>query len=306
MADVLEDSVQLKIVGIIRMKEESASTISGIIGYKKSLMEYISGRVNDSEIVKEQQENQDYDIFTGLPFDGTEAGDEAIANAEKEAEERQKEAEELMAQMQEMQEQAAQGGFDMSALSPEEQAMLAQMTPEEQQAYIASMQTASQGDITFGTAEDYSNLTPLQLAMLSELTPEQQALYISQLTPLFIGSVCITEDEYLMLSMLTEAERNAYAAMPAEEREAYFAKYLSGELKVQLPADTVITDGAAESAVDMGTADMSSMDMSSMDLSQLTDEQMAYFASMTEEEQAEMMKLYTDAVLKAAVVSAST
>ncbi|MBQ8841020.1 MAG: hypothetical protein IJZ65_00105 [Ruminiclostridium sp.] len=69
MADVLENSVQLKIVGIIRMKEESSSSISGIIGYKKSLMEHISANVNESEIVKEQQENQDYDIFTGLPFD---------------------------------------------------------------------------------------------------------------------------------------------------------------------------------------------------------------------------------------------
>ena len=82
MADVLENSLQLKIVGIIRMKEASASSISGIIGYKKGLMEYISGRVNDSEIVKEQQEKQDYDVFTGLPFDGTEAGDEAIEKAE--------------------------------------------------------------------------------------------------------------------------------------------------------------------------------------------------------------------------------
>ncbi len=312
MADILEESLQLKIVGIIRMKEESASSISGTIGYKKGLMEYISGRVNDSEIVKEQQEKQDYDVFTGLPFDGTEAGDEAIAKAEKEAEERQKEAEELMAQMKEMQEQMAQSGFDISALSPEEQAMLAQMTPEEQQAYFASMQTASQSGISFGTAEDYSTLNPQQLAMLSELTPEQQMAYLSQLTPLNIGSVSITEDEYLMLTMLTEAERNAYAAMSVEERDAYFAKYVNGELKVQAPPDTAVAvnpDGATEPTVDMTEMpefDMSGMDMGGMDLSQLTDEQMAYFASMTEEEQQEMMKLYTDAILKAAVVSDST
>lgn len=256
MADVLEDSLQLKIVGIIRMKEESASSISGTIGYKKCLMEYISGRVNDSEIVKEQQEKQDYDVFTGLPFDGTEAGDEAIAKAEKEAEERQKEAEELMAQMKEMQEQMAQSGFDISALSPEEQAMLAQMTPEEQQAYFASMQTAQIPAI------DPSMLTEEQQAMLAQMTPEEQAAFMSSLQV--------------------------------------------------APPDTAVAvnpDGATEPTVDMTEMpefDMSGMDMGGMDLSQLTDEQMAYFASMTEEEQQEMMKLYTDAILKAAVVSDST
>ncbi len=250
MADVLEDSVQLKIVGIIRMKETSASSISGTIGYKKSLMEYISGRVNESEIVKEQQENEDYDVFTGLPFDGTEAGDEAIEKAEKEAEERKKEAEELMAQMQEMQEQmAAQGGFDISMLTPEEQAMLAQMTPEEQQAFIASMSVAPAPTV------DPSMLTPEQQAMLSEMTPEDQQAYMAQLTA-------------------------AGTETPAEG----------------------MTDGTLE----MPEFDMSAMDMSGIDLSQLTDEQLAYFSSMTEEEREKMMKLYTEAALKATVVSSST
>ncbi len=249
MADVLEESLQLKIVGIIRMKEASASTISGTIGYKKGLMEYISGRVNDSEIVKEQQEKQDYDVFTGLPFDGTEAGDEAIANAEKEAEERQKEAEELMAQMQEMQEQmAAQGGFDITTLTPEEQAMLAQMTPEEQQAYIASVSTPAQ--------TIPSDLTEEQMAALAMMSEEEQAAFIASLQP---------------------------------------------------SADAAVTpDGAAMPSVDISTIDMSSIDIGGMDLSQLTDEQLAYFSSMSEEEREEMMKLYTDAVLKATVVSDST
>ena len=253
MADVLENSLQLKIVGIIRMKEASASSISGTIGYKKGLMEYISGRVNDSEIVKEQQEKQDYDVFTGLPFDGTEAGDEAIEKAEKEAEERQKEAEELMAQMQEMQEQmAAQGGFDINALTPEEQTMLAQMTPEEQQAYILANSSSAE-------LANPSMLTEEQQAMLSQMTPEEQAEFMASL-PL-------------------------------------------------APSDTAVNvtpDGATMPSVDMSTIDMSSMDIGGMDLSQLTDEQLAYFSSMSEEEREKMMKLYTDAVLKATVVSDST
>ncbi len=301
MADVLEESVQLKIVGIIRMKEVSTG-ISGTIGYKKELMEHISNSVNDSEIVKEQQENQDYDIFTGLPFDGTEAGDKAIEDAEKEAEKRKEEAEKLMEQMAAAQEQAAaqQDAFDISALTPEQQAALAAMSPEEQQAYIASMQNQPQSAISFGTTENYSDLTNEQLAMLSELTQEQKTLYISQLTPLNIGSSQITEDEYLMLSMLSEAERNAYADMSAEERKAYFDMYANGELKVQPPADIVVTENAAT----MPTVSMT--DMSGMDLSQLTDEQMAYFASMSEEDREAMMEMYTKEALKSTVVSSST
>ncbi len=306
MANVLDESLQLKIVGIIRMKEESSSSISGIIGYKKELMEYISNRVNDSEIVKEQQENQDYDVFTGLPFDGTEAGDEAIAKAEKEAEERQKEAEELMAQMEAAKEQAAtQGGFDIGTLTPEqqaaifaqltpeEQAMLAQMSPEEQAAYFATMQT------TPAPSVDISALTPEQQAMLSEMSPEEQAAYMAQLTPLVLGSQSITEDEYLMLCMLSETERSAYANMSVEERDAYFAKYKNGELKIKF---TPVTNNSENTNVDMS----SMMDMSGIDLSQLTDEQLAYFSSMSDEEKEEMMKLYTQQAVKSSVVSSST
>ena len=255
MADVLEESVQLKIVGIIRMKEESTSSISGTIGYKKSLMEYVSNRVNDSEIVKEQQENQDYDVFTGLPFDGTEAGDEAIAKAEKEAEERQKEAEELMAQMQEMQEQmSAQGGFDISTLTPEEQAMLAQMSPEEQQAYLATIPSTP-------ALAAPADLTDEQIAMLSTMSEEEQAIYLASL---------------------------------------------------QTPDGATVTvdpNGATAPTADMTAMpefDMSAMDMTGIDLSQLTDEQLAYFSAMSEEEREEMMKLYTESALKATVVSSST
>ena len=251
MSKVLDNSVQLKLVGIIRMKEASASSISGTIGYRKDLMEYISSRVNESEIVKEQKENPDYDIFTGLPFDGTEAGDEAIEKVEKEAEERQKEAEKLMEQMAEAQAQMeamqAQGGFDISVLSPEEQAMLAQMSPEEQQAYIASIQSTAVPAIPSG---------------------------------------------------LTEEQMVAWAAMSEEEQAAYLAALQTSDVT------TDVSDGASLPTTDMTT--MPEFDMASMDLSQLTDEQLAYFSSMTEEEREEMMKMYTQAALKATVVSSST
>ena len=41
-------------------------------------MEYISGRVNDSEIVKEQKANPDIDVFTGVSFESVELTEEML------------------------------------------------------------------------------------------------------------------------------------------------------------------------------------------------------------------------------------
>ena len=40
----------------------------GLIGYTKELKEYVIGKVNDSKIAKEQKENPDINIFTGMKF----------------------------------------------------------------------------------------------------------------------------------------------------------------------------------------------------------------------------------------------
>ena len=98
MSDVYEDGVRLKIVGIVREKEGSSS-ISGTIGYTRALTEYVSDRINSSDIVKEQQNNEEFDVFTGLPFEGTEAGDKAITDAEAEAEKRRQELENMKQQL---------------------------------------------------------------------------------------------------------------------------------------------------------------------------------------------------------------
>ncbi len=170
MKRVLENSVQLKIVGIVRAKEVS-SGISGTIGYTKDLMEYISGRVNESEIVKEQRERQDYDVFTGLPFEGTAAGDEAVKKAEEEAEQRRQEAEQLMEQM-----QAAQEG-SLPQLTEEQQAAMASMSEEEQAQYMASISAGTPseavGDAVASGSVDMSEVD------LSQLTEEQREYFMS-------------------------------------------------------------------------------------------------------------------------------
>ena len=66
----LANATEIKVVGIIRPAENSVTNeTSGYIGYKKELMETLITKVNESEVVKTQKENQDINIFTGRPFD---------------------------------------------------------------------------------------------------------------------------------------------------------------------------------------------------------------------------------------------
>ena len=53
----------------MKQNEESVGTaMTGGIGYKSTLKEYIIDKVNESEIAKAQQENEKINIFTGLEF----------------------------------------------------------------------------------------------------------------------------------------------------------------------------------------------------------------------------------------------
>ncbi|MBM6862116.1 hypothetical protein H9X78_17030, partial [Clostridium saudiense] len=63
---LIEDALELKVVGIVRPSEEAvASSIGAAVGYTSDLTEYVINNINDSEIVKEQKENPDIDVFTG-------------------------------------------------------------------------------------------------------------------------------------------------------------------------------------------------------------------------------------------------
>lgn len=71
MVDLIEKSIDLNIVGIIRPKADSVSTVmeAGTIGYTKNLSKYIIEKSNESDIVKYQKSHKDTDIFTGIKFD---------------------------------------------------------------------------------------------------------------------------------------------------------------------------------------------------------------------------------------------
>lgn len=79
----LTDATEIKVVGILRpAKDASIGTITGTVGYRGDLMDYLIEQVNQSEIVKEQLADPKTDVFTGLPFaDGEVSNDTADLQA---------------------------------------------------------------------------------------------------------------------------------------------------------------------------------------------------------------------------------
>ena len=69
MKELMKNAEKIKIVGIIKPNDETvASSEAGLIGYNKDLKEHIINKVNESQIVKEQKENKDINVFTGIKF----------------------------------------------------------------------------------------------------------------------------------------------------------------------------------------------------------------------------------------------
>ena len=63
-------STLLTVVGIIRPGEEAMSTsVNGAMGYTHELMEFIVNETAKRDIVKQQIDNPNLDVFTGLPFE---------------------------------------------------------------------------------------------------------------------------------------------------------------------------------------------------------------------------------------------
>ena len=87
MNKLLEDAEELRVTGIIRKNEESViRTETGGIGYKSSLKRYIINKINESEIAKEQKENENINVFTGLEFsEGQKSFDYNNLSAEEKA-----------------------------------------------------------------------------------------------------------------------------------------------------------------------------------------------------------------------------
>ena len=69
MKEKIANAEEIKVVGIIRQNEQSVATgMAGGIGYTTDLEEYVINKSNETEVVKEQKENPELNIFSGLDF----------------------------------------------------------------------------------------------------------------------------------------------------------------------------------------------------------------------------------------------
>ena len=69
MKEKIDEAESIKVVGIIKQNSDTVATsISEGIGYTKDLEEYVINKTNESQIVKEQRENEDINVFSGLEF----------------------------------------------------------------------------------------------------------------------------------------------------------------------------------------------------------------------------------------------
>ena len=66
---LIDNGIEVKVSGIIVAKDDAVATsITGVVGYTKNLVDYIVSENNKSDIVKAQLDNPDIDVLTGLLF----------------------------------------------------------------------------------------------------------------------------------------------------------------------------------------------------------------------------------------------
>ncbi len=69
LKQIVENGLDIKIVGIIKPKEDSKISITNGVGYTKQLTEYLINSIRDSEISKEQTSNPNINVFTNKEFE---------------------------------------------------------------------------------------------------------------------------------------------------------------------------------------------------------------------------------------------
>lgn len=123
----IADGIQLQVVGILRPDPDAVTgAVSGSVGYMGALMEYVINQINASDIVKKQAADPETDVITGLPF--TKDGEEV----------------------------EMENTFDITTLTPEQQAYLASLSQEELEAFMASyMQPATSSATYDGNMEAF-------------------------------------------------------------------------------------------------------------------------------------------------------
>lgn len=65
---LLNSALNLKIVGIIKQKEDAKINLTGSIGYTQALTNYAIDKINNSNVVKDQEKTPDTNVINGYSF----------------------------------------------------------------------------------------------------------------------------------------------------------------------------------------------------------------------------------------------
>ncbi len=70
MKKIIKKSIDLEIVGVLKISEDAVEATSGYVGYNHDLVEYVINNINKTDIAKEQKDNKNINVFTNTKFDG--------------------------------------------------------------------------------------------------------------------------------------------------------------------------------------------------------------------------------------------
>lgn len=230
MEQAAENGLKLKVVGILKPDADSliSSTNSGGIGYTHALTEYMIDKTNSSELVKEQKENPDVDVFTGIEF--------PKADEEEEQPMSQSEAMEMLTGMLTEEQRTKINEGIMAALTEEQQAqiqsaMMGMVSDEQINSIMMGVLTPEQLTQLQSGADVNSLLTDAQKAKMSaqiaaSLTAEQNA----ELSAMMNGMVDPTKMYTIFMQVLTTDQLRQLMDM-TKEPETTDATY-DGNLKL--------------------------------------------------------------------------
>ena len=68
--NLIQNGMDVSIVGVIRVKKDTTSAVSGYIGYTHELIDTMIQKGNETELGKAQLENKTMNVLTNAPFDG--------------------------------------------------------------------------------------------------------------------------------------------------------------------------------------------------------------------------------------------
>ncbi|WP_302210965.1 ATP-binding cassette domain-containing protein [uncultured Ruminococcus sp.] len=190
MKKAVANGTEISVVGILRPDEDASSaSISGAIGYRHDLMTYLIDEVDKSEIVKEQKDNPDIDVFTGLKFKGdeaqadtdTNAGDSSAAVSDSATESKAEKAEDSSEADNKSAAMAAMGDSSMEipeGMTEEQYKALMEQSGAADTGELAGMGMDAMGSMDMSAIQsgDMSSLTETQKKYIASLSDEQMDL----------------------------------------------------------------------------------------------------------------------------------